>query len=32
LQEHGVDIAAAIEQGRYFILEVADTLSTFMEE
>jgi len=31
LQEHGIDIAAAIEQGRYVSLDVADTLSTFME-
>jgi KaiC/GvpD/RAD55 family RecA-like ATPase len=30
LQEQGVDIAAAIEQGRYLPLDVADTLSTFM--
>jgi DNA-binding NarL/FixJ family response regulator len=30
LQEHGVDIAAAIEQGRYFSLDVAETLATFM--
>ena len=30
LQEHGVDVAAAIEQGRYVSLDVADTLSTFM--
>jgi hypothetical protein len=30
LQERGVDIAAAIEQGRYVSLDVADTLSTFM--
>jgi CheY-like chemotaxis protein len=30
LQEHGVDIAAAIEQRRYLPLDVADTLSTFM--
>jgi hypothetical protein len=30
LQEHGVDIAAAIEQGRYVSLNVAETLSTFM--
>ena len=30
LQEHGVDTAAAIEQGRYISLDVADTLSTFM--
>jgi DNA-binding response OmpR family regulator len=30
LQEHGVDVAAATEQGRYVSLDVADTLSTFM--
>jgi DNA-binding NarL/FixJ family response regulator len=30
LQEHGVDIAAAVEHGSYFFLDVADTLSTFM--
>ena len=30
LQEHGVDVAAAIEQGRYVSSDVADTLSTFM--
>ena len=30
LQEHGVDIAAAMEQGRYVSLDVAETLSTFM--
>ena len=30
LPEHGVDVAAAIEQARYFSLDVADTLSTFM--
>jgi len=30
LQAHGVDIAAAIEQGRYFPLDVAETLATFM--
>jgi hypothetical protein len=30
LQEQGVDIATAIEQGRYLPLDVADTLSTFM--
>jgi len=30
LQTHGVDIAAAIEQGRYISLDVAETLSTFM--
>jgi len=32
LREQGVDIAAAIEQGRYLALDVADTLSTFMGE
>jgi DNA-binding NarL/FixJ family response regulator len=30
LQEHGVDLATAIEQGRYLSLDVADVLSTFM--
>ena len=30
LQEHGVDIAAAIEKGRCVTLNVAETLSTFM--
>jgi len=30
LQAHGVDIVAAIEQGRYISLDVVDTLSTFM--
>ena len=30
LQAHGVDIVAAIEQGRYIAVDVADTLSTFM--
>ena len=30
LQEHGVDVAATIEQGRYLALDVAETLSTFM--
>jgi CheY-like chemotaxis protein len=30
LQEHGVDVDAAIEQGRYVSLDVADTLPTFM--
>jgi DNA-binding NarL/FixJ family response regulator len=30
LQEHGVDIAAAMEQGRYLHLDVDETLSTFM--
>jgi DNA-binding NarL/FixJ family response regulator len=29
-QEQGMDINAAIEQGRYLALDVADTLSTFM--
>ena len=31
LQEHGADVVALIEQGRYLSLDVADTLSTFME-
>lgn len=30
LHAHGSDIGAAIEQGRYISLDVADTLSTFM--
>jgi DNA-binding NarL/FixJ family response regulator len=30
LQVHGLDIAAAIEQGRYISLDAADALSTFM--
>ena len=30
LREHAVDIAAAIEQGRYISLDVVETLSTFM--
>jgi DNA-binding NarL/FixJ family response regulator len=30
LEEHGVDCSAAIEQGRYIPLDVAETLSTFM--
>ena len=30
LQSHGLDIGAAIEQGRYISLDAADTLSTFM--
>ena len=30
LQTRGVDVFAAIEQGRYIPLDVADTLSTFM--
>lgn len=29
-QAHGLDVAAAIEQGRYIALDAADTLSTFM--
>lgn len=29
-QEHGGECAAAIEQGRYLLLDVAETLSTFM--
>ena len=28
LREHGVDIVAAVEQGRYVSLDVGDTLST----
>jgi hypothetical protein len=32
LQTHGVDSAAAIEQGRYIPLDVAETLSTFMAD
>jgi DNA-binding NarL/FixJ family response regulator len=32
LQAHGLDIGAAIEQGRYISLDAADTLSTFMVE
>ena len=31
LQEHGVDIAAAMEQERYLPLDVDETLATFME-
>jgi len=31
LRERGVDIVAAIERGSYIALDVADTLSTFME-
>jgi hypothetical protein len=31
LQEHGVDIVSAVEQGRYVSVDVADVLSTFME-
>ena len=30
LQEHGVDCAASMEQGRYIPLDVTETLSTFM--
>jgi len=30
LQAHGVDIATAIEQGRYISMDAAETLSTFM--
>ncbi len=30
LQAHGLDIGAAIEQGRYIALDAADTLATFM--
>ena len=30
LREHGVDWAAAVEQGRYIPLDVGETLSTFM--
>ncbi|HET6178585.1 MAG TPA: response regulator [Candidatus Sulfotelmatobacter sp.] len=30
LQTHGLDIGAAIEQGRYIALDAAETLSTFM--
>ena len=30
LQSHGLDIGAAIEQGRYISLDAADTLSTFV--
>jgi DNA-binding NarL/FixJ family response regulator len=30
LQEHAVDVDAALEQGRYVSLDVAETLSTFM--
>jgi DNA-binding NarL/FixJ family response regulator len=30
LQEHGVDVAATLEQGRYVSLDVAETLLTFM--
>jgi CheY-like chemotaxis protein len=30
LQEHGVDVAIATEQGRYVSLDAAETLSTFM--
>ncbi len=30
LREHGVDIVAAVEQGRYVSVDVVETLSTFM--
>jgi DNA-binding NarL/FixJ family response regulator len=30
LREHGVDVAAAVEKGRYVALNVADVLSAFM--
>ena len=30
LQEHGADIATAVEQGRYLPMDVTETLSTFM--
>jgi hypothetical protein len=30
LETHGVDIAAAIEQGRYISVDAADALSAFM--
>jgi CheY-like chemotaxis protein len=30
LQTHGLDVGAAVEQGRYITLDAADTLSTFM--
>ena len=30
LREHGVDILAAVEQGRYVSVDVAETLATFM--
>jgi DNA-binding NarL/FixJ family response regulator len=30
LREHGVDIVAAVEQGRYVSVDVAETLATFM--
>ncbi len=31
LREHGVDIVAAVEQGRYVSVDVVEMLSTFME-
>lgn len=31
LQQHGVNIAAAMEQGRYISLDAVESLSTFME-
>jgi DNA-binding NarL/FixJ family response regulator len=30
LEEHGIDVAAAIEEGRYLPLDTAETLSSFM--
>ena len=30
LQAHGLDVGAAVEQGRYIALDAGDTLSTFM--
>jgi DNA-binding NarL/FixJ family response regulator len=32
LQAYGLDTAAALEQGRYILLDAADTLSTFMRD
>jgi hypothetical protein len=32
LQEHGVDVVSAVEQGRYIPTDVDDMLSTFMVE
>ncbi len=32
LQAHGLDIGAAIEQGRYISLDASETLSTFMRD
>jgi DNA-binding NarL/FixJ family response regulator len=30
LQAHGIDVGAAVEEGRYFSLDAAETVSTFM--